>query len=274
MIGAPAVSIPFVYPNSYYITGYYCTLHRHHRDSRNIRSGRAWTTGPGCVVTTGFGRSNNCRRRRHLHTSVRRNSATSIDSSMGVDEMSSRHDFYSILGVHPMASSSEIKDAYRSLMKTCHPDMMQEEYRVGDDLAVILNLIYQILMDERQRAEYDVLAGFSQADRNPFDGCHHGNRTRTDAARYVFVDEYSCIGCHGCVGVDPTIFHIDAKDEYGRARCLAQHGAVDTVEMAMDVCPVSCIHWVTASQLTLLEEVMGKIGRVDAFLLMRSQGKV
>lgn len=172
-----------------------------------------------------------------------------------------------------MATPSEIKESYRSLMKTCHPDKMSPDQ--GDDLAVIANLIYQVLMDDAQRAEYDLLAGFAQTGKNPFDGCHsNGNRTRTEMASYVFVDEYSCIGCHGCVGVDPSIFHIDGKDEYGRARYIRQHGDIDTVEMAMDVCPVSCIHWVTASQLTLLEEVMGKIGRVDTFLLMRSQGKV
>lgn len=189
--------------------------------------------------------------------------------------VSTRHDFYSILGVDPMASPSEIKESYRNLMKMCHPDVSSASVGGGDDLAVMLNLVYQILMDETQRAEYDILAGFAQTGKNPFDGCgSHGNRRRTEMARYVFVDEYSCIGCHGCVGVGPGIFHIDSKDDYGRARCIQQDGAVETVETAMDVCPVSCIHWVTASQLTLLEEVMGKIGRVDSFLLMRSQGKV
>ena len=187
--------------------------------------------------------------------------------------LSTRHDFYSILGVDPLATPSEIKESYRNMMKTCHPDTASSDD--GDDLAVILNLIYDVLMDETQRSEYDILAGFAQTGKNPFDGCHsNGNRKRTEMAKYVFVDEYSCIGCYGCVGVASDLFHINDKDDYGRARCIKQNGNVDKVEMAMDVCPVSCIHWVSGAQLTILEEVMGKIGRVDSFLLMRSQGKV
>ena len=193
--------------------------------------------------------------------------------SAGSLSLSTRHDFYSILGVDPLATPSEIKESYRNMMKTCHPDTAPSDE--GDDLAVILNLVYNVLMDETQRAEYDILAGFAQTGKNPFDGCHsNGNRKRTEMAKYVFVDEYSCIGCYGCVGVASDIFHINDKDDYGRARCIQQNGNVDNVEMAMDVCPVSCIHWVSGAQLTILEEVMGKIGRVDSFLLMRSQGKV
>jgi len=169
-----------------------------------------------------------------------------------------------------MATPSEIKESYRAMMKTCHPDKMSSDQ--GDDLAVVLNLIYTILMDDSQRAEYDILAGFVQSGKNPFDGCHsHGNRKRTEMAKYVFVDEYSCIGCYGCANVDSSIFTLNTKDDYGRARCIRQDGNVDKIEMAMDVCPVSCIHFVTAQQLTLLEEVMAKLGRVEVFLLMRSQ---
>ena len=39
---------------------------------------------------------------------------------------------------------------------------------------------------------------------------------------------------------------------------------------AIDTCPVSCIHWVTAPQLTLLEETMGRMERVAAWLLVRA----
>lgn len=187
-----------------------------------------------------------------------------------VRSLSTQHDFYSILGVDPMATPSEIKESYRTMMKTCHPDKTSSDQ--GDDLAVVLNLIYTILMDDSQRAEYDILAGFVQSGKNPFDGCHsHGNRKRTEMAKYVFVDEYSCIGCYGCANVDSSIFTLNTKDDYGRARCIRQDGNVDKIEMAMDVCPVSCIHFVTAQQLTLLEEVMAKLGRVEVFLLMRSQ---
>lgn len=37
---------------------------------------------------------------------------------------------------------------------------------------------------------------------------------------------------------------------------------------AIDTCPVSCIHWVTAPQLALLEETMSRMERVAAWLLV------
>jgi hypothetical protein len=39
--------------------------------------------------------------------------------------------------------------------------------------------------------------------------------------------------------------------------------AVDKLQEAIDTCPVSCIHWVTAPQLTLLEESMARMERVS-----------
>ena len=46
-----------------------------------------------------------------------------------------------------------------------------------------------------------------------------------------------------------------------------------TAQEAIDTCPVSCIHWVTAPQLTLLEETMGRMERVAAWLLVRGRGR-
>ena len=81
-------------------------------------------------------------------------------------------DFYSILGVSPQATKQEIKAAYRSLMKDVHPD--QWDYDGGDDesneFAIFINYIYEILMDDEARVEYNVLAGFSLTEQNPFSG--------------------------------------------------------------------------------------------------------
>ena len=54
---------------------------------------------------------------------------------------------------------------------------------------------------------------------------------------------------------------------------MCQGAMKDEVDEAILTCPVSCIHWVTAPQLTLLEEMMGKMERVDSWLLMRQGGK-
>ena len=38
--------------------------------------------------------------------------------------------------------------------------------------------------------------------------------------------------------------------------------ADDKLQEAIDTCPVSCIHWVSAPQLALLEEQMARMERV------------
>lgn len=87
----------------------------------------------------------------------------------------------------------------------------------------------------------------------------------------VFVDEYTCIGCRNCSCVASKTFAIE--EEYGRARAMAQ--GVDSDEKlqeAIDTCPVNCIHWVTAPQLSLLENEMRKMERTSAWLLMNGGG--
>jgi len=54
-----------------------------------------------------------------------------------------------------------------------------------------------------------------------------------------------------------------------RPHCCPLH---HTLQEAIDTCPVSCIHWVSAPQLTLLEETMGRMERVAAWLLVRDWG--
>lgn len=195
-------------------------------------------------------------------------------------------DFYSVLGVSPSSSKIELKAAYRKLMRSgqVHPDhafaWKDDDGSVDTPRAVLVNLIYDILMDDEQRAEYNVLAGFSTTDgANPFSSFYiEQTRSKATGGDYVFVDEYSCIGCHACAGVDKDAFYIEPK--WGRARCVKQpahHGSqaqtIEKIGEAMDVCPVSCIHWVNDRQFSILEEVCGKMGRVEAYLLMRHQGK-
>jgi hypothetical protein len=44
------------------------------------------------------------------------------------------------------------------------------------------------------------------------------------------------------------------------------------LQEAIDTCPVNCIHWVTASQLSLLEATMAKMERVAVWSLMSGGG--
>lgn len=46
----------------------------------------------------------------------------------------------------------------------------------------------------------------------------------------------------------------------------------EKLQEAIDTCPVNCIHWVTAPQLSLLENEMRKMERTSAWLLMNGGG--
>jgi ferredoxin len=69
----------------------------------------------------------------------------------------------------------------------------------------------------------------------------------------VYVDEITCIGCKHCAHVAPNTFYIEP--EYGRSRVFNQDGDEEqTIQEAIDTCPVDCIHWVNYSELKQLEE--------------------
>jgi hypothetical protein len=46
----------------------------------------------------------------------------------------------------------------------------------------------------------------------------------------------------------------------------------ENLQDAIDSCPVNCIHWVTAPQLSLLEAAMARMERVAAWQLMSGGG--
>ncbi len=70
----------------------------------------------------------------------------------------------------------------------------------------------------------------------------------------VYVDELTCIGCYQCAHVSPNTFYIEENN--GRARVYNQDGdEEDTIQEAIDTCPVDCIHWVDYTELKELEEV-------------------
>ncbi|MDJ0731697.1 MAG: ferredoxin [Crocosphaera sp.] len=69
----------------------------------------------------------------------------------------------------------------------------------------------------------------------------------------VYVDEITCIGCKHCAHVAPNTFYIES--DYGRSRVYNQDGdQEDTIQEAIDTCPVDCIHWVDYTELKQLED--------------------
>ena len=69
----------------------------------------------------------------------------------------------------------------------------------------------------------------------------------------VWVDEAVCIGCRYCAHVASNTFLVEPH--WGRSRALRQDGdSTETIQEAIDTCPVDCIHWVSYEELPALEE--------------------
>ncbi|KAH7366256.1 hypothetical protein KP509_18G070000 [Ceratopteris richardii] len=171
-------------------------------------------------------------------------------------------DYYSVLGLSHDATPEEIKKAYYSCMKACHPDLAGEKSETTE-FCMFVNEVYEVLSDPVQRMVYDEINGYSLTSTNPF----------LDVSRprdHVFVDEFSCIGCKNCANTAPKVFQIE--EDFGRARAVSQCGRASVVQQAIETCPVDCIHWVTAPQLSLLEDEMRRVERVNVGVMLSGMG--
>lgn len=65
-------------------------------------------------------------------------------------------DYYETLGVAPLATAKEIKDAYRKLAFEHHPDRNKENPDSAEKMKAI-NEAYAVLSDPAKRTEYDVM---------------------------------------------------------------------------------------------------------------------
>ncbi|KAG4390349.1 hypothetical protein GLYMA_06G275400v4 [Glycine max] len=110
---------------------------------------------------------------------------------------------------------------------------------------------------------YDEIHGYSLTSINPF-------LDDSSPKDHVFVDEFSCIGCKNCANVACDVFGIE--EEFGRARVYSQCGKPELVQQAIDSCPVDCIHWTSAAQLSLLEDEMRRVERVNVALMLSGMG--
>jgi len=71
-------------------------------------------------------------------------------------------------------------------------------------------------------------------------------------SQMVYVDEYTCIGCTNCATIAQSTFFME--DYLGRARVFQQWGDDDeTIQIAIETCPVDCIHYVPYDELVRLE---------------------
>ncbi|KAJ8432348.1 hypothetical protein Cgig2_021118 [Carnegiea gigantea] len=164
----------------------------------------------------------------------------------------------------PDATQEEIKKAYYNCMKACHPDLSGDDPE-STDFCKFINEVYEVLSDPVQRRVYDEIHGYSLTAINPFSD-------DSSPKDHVFVDEFSCIGCKNCANVAPDVFKIE--EDFGRARVYKQcgKGNTDRVKQAVESCPVDCIHWTSASQLSLLEDEMRRVERVNVGLMLAGMG--
>ncbi|CAI9089172.1 OLC1v1023683C1 [Oldenlandia corymbosa var. corymbosa] len=171
-------------------------------------------------------------------------------------------DYYQVLGLLPDATPDQIKKAYYNCMKSCHPDLSGNDPEVTN-FCMFINEVYSVLSDPVQRMVYDEIHGYALTAINPF----LDDSSNKD---HVFVDEFSCIGCKNCCNVCGDVFTIE--EDFGRARAYSQSGKNDSVQQAIDSCPVDCIHWTSAQQLSLLEDEMRRIERVNVAFMLSGMG--
>ncbi|KAG8386783.1 hypothetical protein BUALT_Bualt03G0184800 [Buddleja alternifolia] len=167
-------------------------------------------------------------------------------------------DYYAL----PDATPEQIKKAYYSCMKACHPDLSGDDSETTN-FCMFINEVYEILSDPVQRMVYDEIHGYALTAINPF----FDDSSPKD---HVFVDEFSCIGCKNCAHVCSDVFAIE--EDFGRARAYSQSGNPDSVQQAVDSCPVDCIHRTSAAQLSLLEDEMRRVERVNVALMLSGMG--
>lgn len=167
-----------------------------------------------------------------------------------------------ILHQLPEATPQQIKKAYYNCMKACHPDLSGDDPDVTN-FCMFINEIYEVLSDPVQRRIYDEIHGYALTAINPF-------LDDTAPKDHAFVDEFSCIGCKNCANVAPDVFSIE--EDFGRARVCNQSGNPALVQEAINTCPVDCIHWTSAAQLSLLEDEMRRVERVNVGLMLAGMG--
>jgi molecular chaperone DnaJ len=96
--------------------------------------------------------------------------------------------FYEVLGIGPTSSTTDIKRAYRQLVKEQHPDpghrhKSDDERQTATEDMLLLNLAYETLRDKKRRAEYDIRIGVRIVISPPF----VFQPTKEDEQRQVFL---------------------------------------------------------------------------------------
>lgn len=87
-------------------------------------------------------------RKSYDYNSLICKAASSNSSSSSIADF----DLYDLLGIDSSSDQANIKQAYRTLQKRCHPDIAGP---AGHDMAIVLNEAYALLSDPNSRFLYD-----------------------------------------------------------------------------------------------------------------------
>ena len=179
---------------------------------------------------------------------------------------------------------SIVQTAFKKKLKISHPDVLTSKYadiseEETNGFAVILNAAYKTLSDRQTREPYllaviDFRKHFFLSEETKFDGTPVSKWSGEEGeTRAVFVDESECIGCGNCAQYAAKTFSMDVDKDYGRARVINQWADdSETIEIAIDMCPVDCIWFVKRNQLAALEHCMKFCPREDPGIMGRRRG--
>src|SRR3989344_5805501 len=83
--------------------------------------------------------------------------------------MSTKRDYYEILGVAKSASDDDIKKAYRKLARENHPDVAKDVDKAKAEIRFKeINEAYQVLGDTQKRKMYDQFGHAAGNQQGPF----------------------------------------------------------------------------------------------------------
>jgi len=117
------------------------------------------------------------------------------------------------------------------------------------DECEILDWKHEAQISKRTILEKDVLRNKSSHEKLDL-ASDNATPLRMRDGDFIVIDEESCIGCAQCARIAPSAFMM--MEDSGRARTFNQSNDPD-VEVAVELCPVSCMHRVAFHELKEFE---------------------
>ena len=149
--------------------------------------------------------------------------------------------------------TDEVSSVTSVFKKNNHLDFLEEqEEKVLEDNNANSKVAFEQFIDSEEITGFEAVLGGELREKA------------------IWVDESNCIGCQYCVHVASNTFIVD--EDLGRARVIRQNGdTLETVQEAMNTCPVDCMHWVEFEDLERLDaslnrdmfQSLGKLPRVN-----------